>query len=943
MSKKDRSKSDSVLALQLCKITPNSSTEHTEQYSKMYTDHTRNNIGPHCYMTLGGFDSLAFYKLVDITGNSKWLENVLDDRRRIIQNLSETVTYHPVHLIGDEHSPVENQILFLTFVYGVKDDSHFEEQVKDCLEKAGVEGARIYIYDCINISERVIFTYSNSIARMLKGILSIAEEGFARKVYTTANFPLCEPKNKNKTQILDNFKQKFEEIDSSAKQEEFYACIKGSVRDYEKWNTIIRELKTAFNLTSKPEVYYNYGEDDFVIELLMTPALLLKLLDFFMLKAKRISEACWNIHTELQLKHMPPAPPKLPEANEFNPGEEQEEYKEENKSILSEEYKKLLDVASAFGSNSNNRRLHLPNYSWYYSLLELFPTLHNIDRHPLLKGPAYVLYDGLRILNIYLTSLMDEDRHQKLMPDLERLDKIFHRSEESISRFIKCLSRLADQLIQNDDVIFHGLGQEPAIATTQPESLLEFYHGFLRELANYLTKIDQEFKYIDKDTNVGYAYEYGFLLSPELNQRARLSELFGLKLKDRKECNNSEQKSWPLKQAYIIQLPAEDVFKPLHCFIPLAHECFHIFGDKLRFRQNRLYYMAMFVSATLLAEWGKDSKEHINMFWEICKQLTKGAEKYWDKEPYMQQSMALLENNLNRLLSDSGMESLYYELREAKDNYLYTALARRRTVRTRMRYVKADDFQKDASNGSYHIHDCAYFFNECYADAMTIATFDITPDEYLDMFVDELRFFDMKDKNGYSPKSIAQIVGICQRIAVVLSALTQMNSEINATSAINKMSQENISKALSRVGENTRFNKCLYYNDKMQEEDSYRLSNIIKKCYNSLVIPTAEPLQPTNDSYELYGVFPVSALSYVVEYLRNVVEFYQNSDKIRQIENDYANFNNPKATMGEHLKAVFNNVIRNEEFFGEDFKAVILNNRKRIDDLASETQSGNAQ
>lgn len=890
--------SSSVLTLLLCKITPDSKTNHTAQYAKLYDGHNLAGTKPlGRYITLGGVDAVSVYKLGN-TDSPDWLEKVLEDRQKIISKLSGTVTYHPVHLVGEEPRPETNKILFITFVYGVEDGKEFKNQVDSCLKDNGVTDAATYIYQCINISERVVFVYSNNISGTLTGISSIENKKYARKVYTTASFLL----SANVASGGELFSPGVMQTLKNSNNDEFCICIKGSVKDHSKWQTVTKRICFALNVKPCDAVHYNYGEDDFIIEAKMTPKLLRNLLIFFKKRSKAISEACWDIHTELQQQYFDTKPngttksggsptPVGPPRKETSP-----------LSVLDNEYAKFLKVST----EDAPKKINPANYPWYYSLLELFPTLRNIDRHPLLKGPAYVLYDSLRILNAYLSAY----KGAQTIPDLEGIEGIFRRSEENISRFVRCLSRLADQLIQNDDVIFHGLGKEPAIATTLPESLLEFYHGFLRELADYLMMIDNTYDYITDGDKTNY--EYGFLLSPEMNQRVRLSKLFKLTQNDRK--TSGQKRSWPMKQVYIIQLPAEDVFKPRNCFIPLIHECFHIFGDKLRFRENRFLYMVPFVSAILLAEWGMDVPEAKK---QLCKEidtrLKEGAEQVVSGEIYMLQAVELLMNNLANLLSDQGMEDLYYNASDSGRKLLYTVMVRQRVANTRASYINVKTHQPDEIKESRYIRDCAYYFNECYADIMTITTFNITAQEYLSLFEYELRLFE-QEEGDYDPETIARIVGICQRIAVVLAVMNQVGSTVDIGSLFQPPS---------------RFTSIHLGNaQNMYGAWVYSLSKIIEKCYWSL-FGKGEQLQAADNGHKLYGVVPPSALSYVVDYLGKVVKFYNEIDS-QSPEKNVAALQAPK----EHLKKVFDDVIRQEKFFGDSFEEVISQNRKRIDGLA---------
>ena len=880
----DNQKANSVITLLLCKITPDPNTNYFDEYTKLYNGADN---GVECskpigrYITLGGFDAVSIYKL-DKTNSAQWLEKVLEDKKEIIKKISPTVTYHPVHLVGANPFPLpKNKILFITFVYGVNEDEDFKEWTGRCLSQ---EGSQVFIYHCVNISERVIFTFSNDIKKTLTRINSIESDGIARKVYTTVNFLL--PLENSTNAVMECEVQPDE---NSINTKSLCVGIRGSIKNHPVWDAMVKELCKTLRTTPQEVVYYNYGEDDFVLETNVPSKLLKALLEFLKNKNTQITQACWEIHTELQLKYY-------------------------SKSLACCKPSDIVSILHSVNTDILDKLQYIEadKHPWYYSLRELTVTLGNIDRHPLLNGPAYVLYDSLYVLSTYLSAYNDDS-----IPDLEhgyiKVKDIICYSEESISRYVRCLSRLADQLIRTDDVIFKGLGKEPAIATTLPEHLLEFYHGFLRNLADYLLDIDHAYGYI-KDRK---EYRYGFLLSPELNQRVRLSQL--LQLSPSYSMMPSIHRSWPMIQAYIIQLPAEDVFRPKNCFIPLAHECFHIFGDKLRFRYQRFNYMAMFVSATLLATWGKDSKENIDLFWLIYKILVKGGAKYQNEELYMVTAKGLLEKNLNYLLSDRGMEALQYELQNNTVSSPQTVTTRDRATKTRKGYINIDNLQPDKIKGSYHIDDCAYYFKECYADIMAITTFNVTPAEYLSMFEDELRLFKYSTDVEYAPDTIAQIVGICQRIAIVLATMKQTNTSTSTKADLDKVLS--FSKSQTNI-----FDQVHLYKEDENKIPIYSMRNVIKRCYKSLV-ENEEPLQTENGENKLYGKASVSALSYVVEYLCKVIDFYTKSEKINTLPLSQSR---SEQTWKGYLSTVFEDVIRNEKFFEESFKIVVAENRRRI-------------
>lgn len=902
----------------------NLSSPTTESYRNLSQFGFRKNGT--AYFTLGGVDAISVYPTPQVSarniaekasGSGSWLESVLQDKKRVIDRIDEAITYHPIHLVRYTQEKPSSHIndkrfLLVTFVYGISEsfrddlrtqtnwtvlsqqkpsnmlhDSESAEPVVSRFSSAnyttdmrcdgvGTEFNSlsihdVEIFDCINISDRVILTYTNDIIAVLDAICHLETDGKARKTYTMVNFRLSEDG------IIDSDVHR--EIARRLNHKDLSICIRGSIHDNEIWNTCCEEIdKTVGN---KSSYFINYGEADFTISVpSITGEEVSAILKYYQEHSEKISVACWDIHTELQLFSKPTG------------------------SSSTQPPKKLLH---ALYQDLNNNLAMIANahddWSWVHSLKELFSAHVNIERNPVLHGPSYLLWDSFRIFNDYFSTYNNKDNKGPI-GDIEIIDRLLVESRDSLERGIRCLSQLTDQLTRNDDIIFRGIGRIPAIATTLPENLLEFYQAFLREIAELLVNIDHKKHY--KPVN----YHYGFLIAPEFNQRARISQVFNTKHEYRKKPR--EFQSWPSEQIHIIQLPINDIFCPAQCMIPLAHECFHFFGDYLRFRRKRAWAISIFLANIYVDAFAFDAAISKRSRTALARALAiyfmDGLKENTSESPdeaslYLTDLEDYLIQRCKQFLSEEGIKQLYNNAltyRIPSDYLYYLENIRKRTNFEANFDSGMETNPSDILTPRKLLFYCSYYFKECYADFMSIVSLGLHSAEYLQLFISELpnsrdtdwgRFSSEKIPERKSLLTQVRVTIICQRIAIVLTALLESN----------RLSCAEYENALDKL-----FNIS----------GSSGLYRMIDNSVNALRNPNGNPL----DSH-LPGVFPIASLRTVVDYLLAV------SNEIR---------NNDLELTFISLREKYDKLIRNEKIFEYDIgrntkgNDIIYKNRKRV-------------
>jgi hypothetical protein len=867
-------------------------------YSKLY-QLGANNHGA-AFFTLGGVDAVTVYPTPPLPDSGasgqpgaspQWLERVLQDKKDVIDQISEQATYHPIHLVRyTDGTPstheTDYRFLLVTFVYGISDafreelrakgnwtivtqvgDSAprqtFDPSKKDNTDQtiskfepvdnvtkpnAGAEkkvakapSYEVEIYDCINISDRVILTYTDDIFSVLDAICHLETDGKARKTYTMINFRLSDS-GKIDSKIHDL-------IRDMPYHPGLSACIRGSIHDNDAWRHCCSEINNKVNGMSR--YFINYGEADFTVSVPQISGVeVSQLLEYYQSASDTLSKACWDIHTELQMEKMP-----LGENTVNDPPE-----------VLKVLYPQLSENLKALAESPNDLSL-----AW--SLKELYSAQVNIERNPVLHGPSYLLWDSFRIFNDYFSAFRNKKSPIKDIADVRQM---VLESQEGLDCSVQCLSQLTDQLTRNDDILFRGIGRIPAIATTLPENLLEFYHAFLRKIAETLVNIDHDKKITPSN------YRYGFLIAPEFNQRARIFQVFKAEYHYRANPEGDRFRSWPSEQIHIIQFPINDIFRPLQCMIPLTHECFHFFGDHLRFRRKRAYAVSLFLAYLYVDAFAYD----LSVGRETRNALANVVADFFMKKTtddaglYLSELERFLKHRCKQFLSDDGMSEI---LRQSRSNRISCDFMQYLdSIRKRASFAAGFDSRMEGNSGDVLttkiiLRYCFYYFRECYADFMSYLALGLEPAEYLHRFDQELpeykngKYIFRGRSNSESDRIVqARLLLICQRISIVFAALIQSK----------RLQKEEMERCIRESQEKT------------DRRDVYPQ---ILETVDALLDPDRFPLAARTP-----GVFPIATLRTVVDYLTSV----NNEIWDRDLDKEF-----------DDLRKNFDKLIRNEKIF----------------------------
>lgn len=739
-----------VRTVLLCKI----QNDYKKYYNNIYAP---KGTSSKTYMTMGGFNAVSVYPTMDETLCTKtgWAQYIYTDKENTIGAMDENISYHPIHLVSyDERvksfwdtSSKDYPFFLMTFVYGVdrskftKEDSenlpylnsttsgHERRLLNYLLTKNLDKKKLVYaVYHAVNLSDLVILWFASDITYALSAVTAIGEEGVARKTYTTVGLPLQNGQ-------IPVYMQELADSDD----ERFHLRITGTIRDYSRFSSLFSTLVSKQSEDGLSEImpyaysFSEYGENDFsILTGAISNSFLINLFKFWLKYAEEWKDACWEIHTDILY------PKDYGMSKVYKPSSPISD-------ILTDEYKKFLVVY----------KNHLKKYKWASTLLELLSVYVNIDRHPVLHGPGYLVCGCVKIANAYFGgqvpgfSIGSNEWTQLLL-----------ESQENIERFVRNWSQLTDQVTRIDDVMLHGLGNIVAIHNTLPEFIMDCYHALMHELVDMLVLCDNyagRMKYGQ--------FEYDFLFVPELSQRMRISKMFNTK--DTQISEKLDSQVWPSKQAYLMEFPTQYIYRPMTFFLQLAHECFHVFGDSLRRRRMRANCMTGFLAAHFLEGLGLSDSNNTLLFKEVERRLHITNEEI-QGEFYLDIVLQILSKKFIALADRACLAEIY----ESAQNYfsLYDDSSIERWIGLESNYYSES---WNVMSLKKVLVACGYYFRECYADAMMVAFLKLTPDEYISLFEDEMLIdpvddmsivdFDSFDSEGNYIKNI-------QRISIVLSA-----------------------------------------------------------------------------------------------------------------------------------------------------------------------------
>ena len=780
-----------IRTLLFCKVSPDRESisgqkkvDHNDVYREICELNLNGEGSKQSFFALGGFDALCVYPTIardcpfGLEDSTEWLGKIYEDKRRIISSINRHIVYHQMHLITNQDTsdfwalPYEEYPFFMaSFAYGVqhnRDDSdqkqgvsHLREGESSVYEHAILEyledkiptenqsTIRYVVYNGISVSDVVILWRTNDICAALDYVSGIELNGVARKTLTTLAFPMG-----SDGRILPCAYQRLVDMHSSGQK--LTVAIRGSIRRMQEFQNIqkalfapqnneiskmlIRKLRPrtdskrrvrlvrhhGYRTPERMQIpihginnprnynrpltihksYQNFGENDFTISADVTFANIAHLLNLYYETHATISSACWEIHTDFR--------------KEFCSDGATDDHARFPRDILTNVYQDFLDIFN----NDKGPGISLKEYPWAYDMVELLGTHYYIDRHPILHGPSYLLYKTLKIANAYFSGeVMDFESTHKIK-------SLLHDSNANLYLFIQNWDQLTEQIIRNDDVMLNSRSNSHAIHFSLPESALDFYHAFLRRIVDFLVEYDKN------EGRKPENFEYDFLLSPKPITRFRFAPMFRTDMKYRTE--EYGNKIWPEKQAYILELPQAHIFNPMEIIYPMIHECFHCFGDTLRLRELRLQNMSMFIATALVYSSHLDHKDYQKFMRTLALQIypkeLEGTVSYFSK------ALPMLKQKTYYILGYEGLDSLHKEL-GSDAFYLYSNRVMTFWSNGKDNFRASRTHLETMAQPDWYFGACRHFFKECYADAMSIALLELTPQEYLDRFKSELIHF----------------------------------------------------------------------------------------------------------------------------------------------------------------------------------------------------------
>lgn len=915
----------------------------------------------HIFLTFGGYDAICIYPTKLDSQAPDWLHEVYRDKQKIIRLPSNSIIYHQMHLVSqhpdtnefwsvhDEEYP----FFLATLIYGVNtagldksreeaktqgyasnpesgeiECSLYEQTIRRHLQNLFQEipeTIKYAVYNGITVSDVVILWRAKDLLEVMGMITRIEYSGIARKTLTTLGFPVDE-EGRVKSCVIEEL------IHNPDKY--ITLSMHGAIRDVERFIEVkhrvtqpmdgatgskIKDLLTDLahrayidivdrkrlkdalgdewtseNLDklseeNSLEVFLeqlqpsidkvhtrmcciipnriwsqSLGKNDFSVSARVSYANLGMLLDSFRIVHKAFYHACWEFLIDIRTEH---------------PSEKEEWFHE------SEAPSQIVcDLYGDFQELFN--KTDLTHYSWFGALQELLGTHHYIDHHPVLHGPSYLVYNSLKIAYAYLSGeVTDYETSQKRK-------RLLERSEENIIHFVQNLDQLTEQISRNDDAMLNNRSNTHTIHFSLPESALEFYHAFLRRIVDYLIAYDERYGL----KPVGF--EYDFLLSPKTCSQFRFRPMLKTEHKDH---GNNPGKVWPQKQAYVLELPLESIFKPIDLFIPFVHECFHCFGDVLRQRAERKQYMALFIATNLLTVAGLGLRENQALCAGLARQIYGPIE--YGRGTYLNVTLKQLKLNTYRILQTNMLNQVFSGF--ASDDTLRCLAA------VKQRYGKGDinpsSFAGQESIVDAILENCNVYFKECYADAMTIALLRLTPSEYLQRAREELRrsrdYQHSEETSTLTAEQIShQSTHIALRFAIVLAACCKQND---------RLKHFTISTCREAIG---RFDMPM-----LEHKGScLDFSGNLLQSFESL-IDFSKPMPPGS------SLHPPAALYHVIDYLITSIDLLYKEPPNLRISDESGYVYNM-----DNLAEDFDHIIRKGNMFGTRFYSLIYSHHTEV-------------
>lgn len=901
-----------VQTLLFCKDVP-SPHDYSSLFEKIHSVGKQSkDKKPHTFLTFGGYDAICIYPPELDPYAKGWLHEVYVDKQTAIKKPPKDVHYHQMHLVSQnpdtqgfwEGKDEDYPFFLATLVYGVnvekyKDKDHctseqecslYEKTIRRYLadlKEPDRDAVKYAVYNGITVGDVVILWKTKDLMDAMRLISHIEYSGMARKTLSTLGFPVDETGKVEKYVIryLENHPNKHTNI-----------SLRGAVRNIEAFLEIRDEL---CGVMPRENWTQSLGKNDLSASNSISYVELAKLLEVYQSMSGKFYNACWEFLTDIRTEHMDPdveerCAARLPQR------------------ILCDLYE---DYQKMYADNAENG-FGIMDYSWFHALQELLSTHHYIDHDPVLHGSSYLIYRSLMIAHDYFSGrVKDYDTPEKLQ-------MLLKRSEDAIISFIRNLDQLTEQISRNDDAMLNSHSNARTIHFSLPERALEFYHAFLRRIVDYVLEYDKKAGMMPKD------FEYDFLLSPITCSRFSSRPVFKT---DHQDHGNLSGKVWPDKQAYVLELPLESVFKPIDIFIPFVHECFHCFGDRLRQRKQRKQEMSLFIASSLLNRAGMGKSDDQELCALVARIIYPGESH--TTGDYLRVTNRQLEKRTSRLVDTDSVDTLLGDMKSPVSMELRQRLEQLRAELDKIN--STDAVSKASGQVKAIVEDCNHLFKECYADAMAVSLLGLEPQEYLSSCLGELRrSYDSRRPGDDEQEAVFNIrrrlALSAQRFGIVLATCCVVGRDYGI-------------KPLETFTKDVCIAAINQFKDERQAFESEEHTNLFVDYMRQSFLAL------TNQKVDIPATSDVhspAAMRHVMEYLQSSIRMLYQETPVLMIpvvdqiaDYDQSGQKREKYYLKD-LQEDFAHIIRNGNMFGKDFYDMIYAYHKDIRDKVKMNREG---
>lgn len=369
--------------------------------------------------------------------------------------------------------------------------------------------------------------------------------------------------------------------------------------------------------------------------------------------------------------------------------------------------------------------------SWTRAVSSQLSALVDMSRICVLDGFCYLILDGVRTFLQLVRPYLEEDR------------QIPNALLGRIQRFVRGWGMLLDQAVRVDGQFIPSPGFSPVLYDI-PVELLEFYNAFAFRCMDLLRSPEREEE----------RRRYALFLLPKLCRRTKVQNIF--------------HSPPPSDRLLYVDIPLDILYAPMQVLPQICHELSHYCGEKFRRREFRA--AAIVAACAHMIAW------HFRLgSLGAVEQIRQDLDQFVprDRRTYKDQLLAELQAYFVHLFQS------YERIRPWQEAYLRdqnwesgeeTAWLQENTFHIRNIFFGRSEVIDDISR---NLRVIFYLFEEGYADVSMMFLLDLSREEYLSLYWQELNWLGEPGGDAEQLSEAgrrAAYARFVQRAALVLSA-----------------------------------------------------------------------------------------------------------------------------------------------------------------------------